>query len=72
MGVMCAPDIFQQKMSDLMRHLEFVKVYIDDLLVITKGSFEDHLEKLRQVLSTLQKAGLKCNLAQGFLISRHS
>ena len=49
-----------------MRHLEFVRVYIDDLLVITKGSFEDHLEKLKQVLSTLQEAGLKCNLSKSF------
>ena len=26
MGIMCAPDIFQNKMSDLMQHLEYVKV----------------------------------------------
>ena len=66
MGVMCAPDIFQNRTSDLMAHLQFVKVYIDDLLVITKESFEDHLAKLKQTLSTLQKAGLKCNLQKSF------
>ena len=66
MGIMCAPDIFQNKMSDLMRHLEYVKVYIDDLLVITKESFEDHLDKLKQVLQALLEAGLKCNLAKSF------
>ena len=44
MEVMCAPDIFQNTMSDLIRHLQFVKVYIDDLLIITKDSFEDNLK----------------------------
>ena len=53
MGIMCAPDIFQDRMSGLMAHLQFVKVSIDDLLVITKGSFKDHLIKLKQVLETL-------------------
>ena len=66
MGIMCAPDIFQNRMSDLMAHLQFVKVYIDDILLITKDSFEDHLAKLRQVLSTLHDAGLKCNLSKSF------
>ena len=61
MGISCAPDIFQDKMSDLVAHLEFARVYIDDLLVLTNGSFEDHLSKLGKVLEVLQKAGLKCN-----------
>ena len=32
---------------------------MDDLLIITKGSLEDHLEKLSMVLTRLQDAGLK-------------
>jgi hypothetical protein len=28
-----------------MATLEYIKVYIDDLLVITKGSLNDHLDK---------------------------
>eukprot|EP00956_Cyclotella_meneghiniana_P039890 scaffold181967_cov46-Cyclotella_meneghiniana.AAC.1 len=42
-------------MSELMSTLEFVRAYIDGLLCITKGSFEDHLDKLREVLRRLQK-----------------
>ena len=49
-------------MAGLTEHLEFVKAYIDDLLCITKGSFEDHLSKLRQVLTLINKAGLKVNM----------
>jgi hypothetical protein len=36
-------------------------VYIDDLLVITKGSLDDHLVKLKQVFIRLHDAGLKIN-----------
>ena len=61
MGISCAPDIFQDKMSALVAHLEFARVYIDDLLVLSKDTFEDHLEKLDKVLHLIEKAGLKCN-----------
>jgi len=64
MGVSGSPDIFQEKMSGLMATLEYVKVYIDDLLVISKGNFESHLEELQEVLQRLQKAGLKVNAAE--------
>jgi hypothetical protein len=61
MGIAGSPDIFQSKMSELMLALEFVRTYIDDLLAITKASLEDHLEKLRMVLTRLQEAGLRIN-----------
>jgi hypothetical protein len=54
MGLCNLPDIFQEKMSELMEGLEFVQTYIDDLLVITKASFEDLLEKLDLVLQRLE------------------
>ena len=61
MGISGAPDIFQEKMSGLMAGLEFVRTYLDDVLVLTKDSFHDHLEKLREVLIRLRDAGLKAN-----------
>ncbi len=54
-------DIFQAEMMDLMESLDYVRAYIDDLLVITRGTLEDHLEKLREVLRRLRDAGLKVN-----------
>jgi hypothetical protein len=48
-------------MSELMGTLEFVETYIDDLLCITKGSLDDHLNLLRRVFIRLQDAGLKVN-----------
>jgi len=49
-----------------MEGLAFVRTHIDDLLVLTKGSFEDHLEKLELVLKRLLKAGLKVNIKKSF------
>ncbi len=61
MGIAGSPDIFQAKMSELMASLEFVRTYLDDLLCISKGSLEDHLNKLRRVLIRLRDAGLTVN-----------
>ena len=61
MGVAGSPDIFQSKMSELMAALEFVRMYLDDLLIISKASLSDHLEKLRMVFTRLQGAWLKIN-----------
>ena len=48
-------------MSELMASLEFVRTYLDDLLCISKGSLEDHLNKLKKVLIRLRDAGLTVN-----------
>ena len=66
MGLCNSPDIFQEKMSGLMEDLEFVRAYIDDLLVITNGSYEDHLKKLEEVFLKLRNAGLKVNMKKSF------
>ena len=66
MGLCNSPDIVQEKMNILMDGLEFVRADLDDLLVLTKGSWEDHLEKLEEVLSRIKEAGLKVNANKSF------
>jgi hypothetical protein len=44
-----------------MATLEYARAYIGDLLVITKGNLDDHLDKLKQVFIRLCNAGLKIN-----------
>ena len=81
MGLCNSPDIFQEKMSELMLGLEFSRAYIDDLLVVSKDSFENHLEHLEEVFTQLASAGLKVNATKihfcrdeleylGYLINR--
>jgi RNase H-like domain found in reverse transcriptase/Reverse transcriptase (RNA-dependent DNA polymerase) len=66
MGLCNSPDIFQEKMSELMEGLQFVRTYMDDLLVITNGSFDDHLNKLDSVLERVKTAGLNINAGKSF------
>jgi hypothetical protein len=66
MGFAGSADIFQAEMMDLMEALEYVRAYIDDLLVITRGTLKGHLDKLREVLRRLGDAGLKVNAAKSF------
>ena len=61
MGLENGPDIFQEKMGDLFADQETVQACIHNLLVLTKGSWEDHLAKLEKVLCRLQNPGLKVN-----------
>jgi hypothetical protein len=44
MGFAGLADIFQVEMGNQMATLEYTRAYIDDLLVITKGSLDDHLD----------------------------
>ena len=81
MGLCNSPEIFQEKMSELMVGLEFARAYIDDLLVVSSGTFDTHLDELEQVFTRLLEAGLKINASKshfcgdeleylGYLINR--
>ena len=48
-------------MSELFISLYTVRVYIDDFLHVTKGSWTEHLSILEEMFTRLQKARLKVN-----------
>jgi hypothetical protein len=58
MGLCDSPDIFQEKMSELICGLEFARAYHDDLLV------ESHLKHPEVVFTRLASAGLKINASK--------
>jgi hypothetical protein len=45
MGVSSSADIIQEQLTELMQGLDFVCCYIDDVLMVSKNSFLDHLFK---------------------------
>jgi hypothetical protein len=49
-----------------MASLDYVRAYIDDLLIITRGTLEDHLSKIDTVVTRLRNARLKVNAAKSF------
>ena len=46
MDIVGSPDFFQEKMYSLIQTLAYIKIHLDDLLVITKSTYKDHLKKL--------------------------
>jgi len=48
MGLCNSPDIFHEKMSTLFHDLENVRAYIDDLLVLGTGTWEEHLVQIEE------------------------
>jgi hypothetical protein len=49
-----------------MAGLKFIRKYIDDLLVMTMSTWEDHLQCLKIVFQQLLQAGLKVNAQKSF------
>ncbi len=48
MGFGGSANVFQAQIMDLMASLEFLQAYMDDLLIITRGILDKHLQKWRQ------------------------
>ena len=53
-------------MNELFAGFEYIRAYIDDLLVISNGTFDDHLSKLDKVFFKLQAAGFKVYAEKSF------
>ena len=53
--------IFQENIDELFEVFNMVRSYIDNVAVITKHNFADHLKALENVLWKLAEEGLKVN-----------
>ena len=56
---MYAPDLLQEKMFTLIEGLAYARTYLDDLLVLSQGSFEEYLQDIELVLLRLKNVSLK-------------
>ena len=54
-------------MNDLYHGLEFIRAYIDDLLISIKRDWTDHVHKLELTINKLKEKGLKYNIEKSFL-----
>jgi hypothetical protein len=67
MGIKIAPAVFQNVMSKLVQDMEYVRIYLDDLLILTNNSFKDHLLKLEMVLARLSTDIMRVNISKSKL-----
>lgn len=63
-GLVVSIDEFQSRMRGLFRDMEAVKVYVDDLIIIGKETFNDHIKEVDEVLRRMKQQGLKVNKAK--------
>ena len=66
MGINNSPDIFQEVMNKIMGDLEFALTYLDDVLIVSNGTYEDHLNKVKTALTRLEKANFRANVQKCF------
>ena len=68
-GLTVMPTEFQKVMDLLLARFREVFVFIDDILIVTKGTKQEHLDKVREILKVIDDAELrlkegKCNFAK--------
>src|SRR5256714_14880585 len=58
------PTTFQRLMNRVLQEFlgDFVAVYLDDVIIFTKGTFEQHMNHLQQVFEALRTTNLKIKL----------
>ena len=61
MGISALGDIFQANIDKLLCDIEGVKTYFDDIIVLSKDSFENHIGQLIILLDRLRAVGLEVN-----------
>ena len=68
-GLTVMPTEFQKVMGLLLARFREVFVFIDDISIVTKGTKNEHLNKVREILKAMNEAKLqfkagKCNFAK--------
>ena len=68
-GLRNAPSFFSKVMYQVLGHLSFVEIYLDDV-TIHSPDFSTHVSHIRTVLKELRKAGLKVNSTKCTWVAR--
>ena len=61
MGMWYSRDIFQDKLDLMLDDIGCVKTYIDDILVLRREIFYNHIEQMIKIFGILHTAGLRAN-----------
>ena len=61
MGLKISANVFQCELGRQFKHLHYVPIYVDDILVIIKETFEQHLQAVKTVLHVLRECGMQIN-----------
>jgi hypothetical protein len=62
MGVKTSPYIFQRIIYELLGYIPNIQVYLDDILIASNGTFEEHAALMEKFLEGLQTSNFRANL----------
>ena len=66
-----SPDMFKGKMNEYFNDIQYIRAYIDDLLIVRNDNFEDHLDNVKIILKKVEGADFKIN-AEKLFFARYS
>ena len=66
MGFKIMADIFQREISRLFTDLDYIVIYLDDLLIVAKGSYGNLLNKSTEVFKQLHHRKIQFNRKKSF------
>ena len=58
-GLREAPGIFQNLMDQILAGVDYAMAYLDDLIIFSSDSYEEHLTYLEEIMHSLETTGLK-------------
>ena len=58
-GLTVMPTEFQKVMDSILAGTKNAFIFIDDILIVTKGTKDEHLQQVREILKTLDEANLQ-------------
>ena len=64
MGLCASGDNFQAKVDQIIVDIKGVKTYINNILVLRKGIFPQHIDQLKSIFDRLCILGLKFNVPE--------
>jgi hypothetical protein len=56
-------------MSKLVQDMEYIKTYLNNLLILTNSSFKEHLLKSEMFLARLSTAGTRVNISKSKFVA---
>eukprot|EP00957_Ditylum_brightwellii_P124966 9526300-Ditylum_brightwellii.AAC.1 len=66
---MVSSDIFQEHMDEVFEIFEDVLVYIDNIILYTKSTFDHHVKRIQAVLEVIRQNNLHVHIEKTFLAS---
>jgi hypothetical protein len=61
MGAKTSPYIFQRILYKLLGDIPNIQVYLDNIIITSNGTFEEHAAIMEKVLERLQQANVRAN-----------